>query len=82
MTCCRESGYKVGEIVTVDETVVPFSGRCPIKTYTKGKTHEEGIKIYGCTEPTTHYYYSGVVYLRKEHHIVSDNGLGYDVIFL
>lgn len=81
MENCRESGYIVGEKCTVDESVIPFSGRCPIRTYTPGKSVERGVKVFGVADPVTHYYFNGILYQGKKHPLVGNGGLGEEVRF-
>jgi len=38
--------WRVGHIVTVDETIFPFKGRCFFKQHIRGKPDATGLKVY------------------------------------
>lgn len=52
--------------LTVDEQLVPFSGRCPIRQYIPSKPDKYGVKVWWFCEGSTTYPLNAEVYLGKQ----------------
>lgn len=62
---CRENYSYPGEIITVDESLLEFHGRCPFKMFIPSKAAKFGIKIYCAVDLESRYMYNAEVYLGK-----------------
>lgn len=47
--------YKPGPYVTIDEPLIPFSGRCPVQQCMPSKPAKSGIKIKAASDFTSSY---------------------------
>jgi len=46
-----QEGYKPGQEVVIDKTMIPFRGRIFFRQYVPGKRHKYGLKLYKlCTK--------------------------------
>lgn len=61
---CRRH-YTAGPVLTVDESIIPFRGRCRFRQYLPAKSSKYGLKIFCLVEPATHYCISMIPYLGK-----------------
>lgn len=57
--------YNPGPNVMVDESLVPFRGRCPFRQYIPSKPAKYGIKIWAACDSTTSYAWQMQVYTGK-----------------
>lgn len=53
------------EDITIDEQLVAFRGRCPIRQYMKSKPAKYGIKVWAAADVKTSYLYNMQVYTGK-----------------
>ena len=61
---CQKS-YKAGSCVTIDESLVPFRGRCSFKVYMPSKPSKYGIKIWCMVDATNAYLLNAQIYSGK-----------------
>ena len=64
MQNCIQS-YKAGPVVTVDEQLLAFRGRCPFRMYIANKPAKYGIKIFMVCDADTHYCLNAFPYLGR-----------------
>lgn len=65
------------EVMCIDESVIPFTGRLFFKQYNKNKRHKYGIKLFKLCIPPN--YTIGIkVYAGKE--AVSDGSVGTNIV--
>ncbi|KAJ4444070.1 hypothetical protein ANN_05859 [Periplaneta americana] len=62
---CRNN-YTVGEIVTIDEKLEGFWGKCPFRQYIPSKPRKYGIKIFALADSRTFYSSNLEVYTGKQ----------------
>ena len=63
---CRSS-YSPSEVLTIDESVLPFRGRCSFRVYFgSAKPKSYGIKAYCMTDSTTFYALNMEIYLGAQ----------------
>lgn len=62
---CRNN-YTVGEIVTIDEKLEGFRGKCPFRQYIPSKPGKYGIKIFALADSRTFYSSNLEVYTGKQ----------------
>ena len=60
--------YKCGEYVTIDESVLPFRGRCSFKVYMPQKPDKYGIKIWSMADAKNSYLSNAQIYQGKSKH--------------
>jgi hypothetical protein len=65
--------YKPGESVTIDETLVPFRGRCAFRQYMPLKPARYGLKFFLAVCSETRYIWGIIPYLGKEGKEVTKN---------
>ena len=59
-------GAKIpGEMLVVDETMVPWRGRLVFRQYSPGKSHKYGVKLYKLCDPYG-YTYTSSIYCGKD----------------
>lgn len=58
--------YSPGAYCTVDEQLVPFTGRCAFKQYMPKKPDRYGLKIFWLCDVDTHYPLNALPYLGNE----------------
>lgn len=58
--------YSPSALLTIDETLLSFRGRCPFKMYLPSKPDKYGLKIISLCDAKTYYFYAGIPYLGKE----------------
>ena len=68
------------EYVTVDETLVPFRGRCSFKQYMPSKPAKYGLKFWCLCDAKTAYCLRMRPYLGTDHGAVRATGLGRTVV--
>jgi hypothetical protein len=68
------------EYVTVDETLVPFRGRCSFKQYMPSKPAKYGLKFWCLCDAKTAYCLHMRPYLGTDHGAVRATGLGKRVV--
>ena len=68
------------EYVTVDETLVPFRGRCSFKQYMPSKPAKYGLKFWCLCDAKTAYCLRMRPYLGTDHGAVRTTGLGKTVV--
>lgn len=61
-----QRNYEVGSSVCIDETLIPFRGRCKFKMYIPNKPAKYGIKVLCLTDAKNSYLYNAYVYAGKE----------------
>ncbi|XP_050056244.1 piggyBac transposable element-derived protein 5-like [Aphis gossypii] len=57
--------HKPGEIIAVDESMIPFRGRLKFRQYIKNKTHKYGVKFFKVCG-TNGYTYKIIIYEGKQ----------------
>lgn len=57
-----QSSYSVSELLTIDEMLVPFRGRCSFKVYMPKKPKKYGVKVMCLTDARTSYLYNAYIY--------------------
>lgn len=57
-----QRAYSVSELLTIDEMLVPFRGRCPFKVYMPKKPKKYGIKIMCLCDAKTSFLYNAYIY--------------------
>lgn len=72
--------YKPSVNITVDEQLVPFSGRCPFRQYMQSKPAKYGIKIWWSCDAETSFPLCGQVYLGKEENAAREVNQGNRVV--
>lgn len=50
--------FEPGPNITIDESLIPFKGRCPFRVYMKNKPHRYGIKVWAAVCSSTGYMYN------------------------
>ena len=68
------------EYVTVDETLVPFRGRCSFKQYMPSKPARYGLKFWCLCDAKTAYCLHMQPYLGTDHGAARTTGLGKKVV--
>lgn len=53
-----------GEVLAVDESMIPWRGRLQFRQYNPGKSHKYGVKVYKLCDPSG-YTYTSSVYAGK-----------------
>ena len=62
---CQKS-YKAGSCVTIDESLVPFRGRCSFEVYVPSKPSKYGIKIWCMVDASNAYLLNAQIYSGKK----------------
>jgi len=57
--------FEPSEVMTVDEQLVAFRGKCPMRQYMKSKPAKYGIKVWAAADVKTSYLYNLQVYTGK-----------------
>ena len=57
--------YDVGKRLTVDESIIPFRGRCSFKVYMPKKPNKHGIKIWSLADASNAYLSNAQIYCGK-----------------
>jgi Transposase IS4 len=57
--------YSPGEVLTVDESLVGFRGRCKFKMFIPSKPKKFGLKIWSMVDVSNMYLCNAAVYLGK-----------------
>jgi len=70
--------YTPSEFVSVDEAMIPYTGRKKIKQFMNNKPVKKGIKVWMCCDSTNAYCHKFDVYLGKQAR--TEHGLGYRVV--
>ena len=65
MEACNVN-YKPGKYLTIDESLVPFRGRCSFKVYMPKKPDKYGIKIWTMADATNSYLCNAQIYRGKQ----------------
>lgn len=60
-----QSHYTPGKNICVDESMVPFRGRCIFRQYIPSKACKYGLKIWTLVDSTSHYMWNAQPYLGK-----------------
>lgn len=58
-----KSNYSVGELVTLDEMLLGFRGRCSFKIYIPNKPNKYGIKVFSVVDARTFYTHNLEIYV-------------------
>jgi len=58
--------YIPGTDLTVDEQLVPFRGRCPLRQYIPSKPAKYGVNVWWCCDGATSYPLNAEVYIGKQ----------------
>jgi hypothetical protein len=68
LTFCNKmmSHYSVGELVTIDEKLEKFIGKCPFRQYIASKPEKYGIKIYAFVDSKIFYTQNLEIYAGKQ----------------
>jgi hypothetical protein len=66
--------------MTVDEQLVAFRGKCPMREYMKSKPAKYGIKIWAAADVKTSYLYNLQIYTGKLPGNATDKNLGHRVV--
>lgn len=61
-----QRAYTPSEYVTIDEQLVAFRGRCPIKVYIPSKPAKYGIKIFAMVDVKTQYTHNLEIYAGQQ----------------
>ena len=61
-----QRNYSLGVCISVDETIVKFKGRSPIKQYEPIKPTKRGYKVWVLSESTTGYVFNFNIYTGKD----------------
>lgn len=62
---CQEV-YSIGAHACVDETLIPFRGRCPFRMYMPNKPARYGIKLICLTDAHNSYLLNAYIYVGKD----------------
>lgn len=62
---CQEV-YSIGAHACVDETLIPFRGRCPFRMYMPNKPARYGIKLICLTDAHNSYLQNAYIYVGKD----------------
>lgn len=62
---CR-ANYVPEAVVTVDEQLLPFRGRCPFRIYIPNKPDRYGIKLFMLNDANTYYCINAIPFLGAE----------------
>lgn len=57
--------YNPGKAVTVDEQLIPFRGKCPIKQFIPSKPKRYGPKMWACCDSKSAYVWNTQIYCGK-----------------
>jgi hypothetical protein len=69
-----EAGWKLGEYVTVDETMVWYKGKfCPARQYMPKKPEKWGLKFWCLADSASKYVYRFEVYCGRSYRTIDDN---------
>ena len=44
------------DCTVIDETIIPFQGRCRFKVHIRGKPHSDGLKMFGIADCESYLY--------------------------
>lgn len=66
---------------SIDESTIPFAGRCSYLQYNAAKPAKRGIKTYVRTCATSAYCQQISIYLGKNHEVASANGSVFDTVW-
>jgi hypothetical protein len=69
------------EHMTVDEELVAFLGKCPMRQYMKSKPSKYGIKVWAAAEVKTPYLYNLQIYTAKLPENAPEKKLGHRVAY-
>lgn len=58
--------YSIGAHACVDETLIPFRGRCPFRMYMPNKPAKYGIKLICLTDAHNSYLLNAYIYVGKD----------------
>ncbi|XP_015124550.1 piggyBac transposable element-derived protein 4-like [Diachasma alloeum] len=58
--------YCPGELITLDEMMFGFKGRCSFKQYLPLKPNSYGLKVFAVVDATAHYTCNAEIYLGKQ----------------
>ena len=62
---CKKN-YEIGACACIDETLIPFRGRCPFKMYMPKKPSKYGIKMMCLTDAHNSYLHNAYLYVGKD----------------
>jgi hypothetical protein len=51
----RRNNYRISEYCTIDESLVPFWGRCPFRQFMQNEHAKYGIKLFCLVDSRTFY---------------------------
>jgi len=65
-TAICQKVYSIGAHACVDETLIPFRGRCRFRMYMPSKPAKYGIKVICLTDAHSSYLYNAYIYVGKD----------------
>ena len=70
----------LGSMLTIDETLVTFKGRCPFKQYIPSKPGGYGLKFWILSDSNSRYVYNMETYIGKKSNAGREVNLGEKIL--